>query len=274
MTEENRLADKLARLTAGEEKITSDGRRLEAKDASGLLWALAREIDETILPRHLEFRTDTGNAFVLDVANRRLLKLQDISSEDSSEPAQAILQMPIAGHDDTLLETLRKTLATLLANANDLYVKRTVSRESASAEEIGVSATELAQVWGIELYPRVHAADPVKLNEFLDDCAAVSDCMVVIEHNNVTRRQGDDTRCTRLENLLTQEMNGTFSLLGRCFSDSTTPVYLAQANSPEPGTALFLVQGAELHGAIWVAHSKRGELEAAWKRLVVGMKAD
>lgn len=124
-------------------RVTGLGhRRLAEADARSLATALLRDIDETILPRHVRVTTNTGRKFELDVAGRRVLRLivpgggEQIGTPDDPVDAARILA---------------QELKRFLSQATELTLQTQRMASGHDRAEVGCSATGLASVMGLDL---------------------------------------------------------------------------------------------------------------------------
>lgn len=187
---DHHTAARLQRLTE-RVRVTGLGhRRLSEQDARALATALLRDIDETILPRHVRVTTNTGRTVLLDIAGRRLLRLEIPGSGGA------------VGQPDDPLEAAQLISAELkraLANATELTLQTQRVDSAQDRSDVGCSAASLADAMGLDL-------DALE-GESLTDKAlrAVSRhagaVLVLDGHGRCTRRIGDDGMTSDLETL-------------------------------------------------------------------------
>ena len=135
----------LSRLQRLGQRVRLNGlghRKLSEGDTRALTTALLRDVDETILPRHVRVVTNAGQRFSLDIAGRRLLRLVVAGSggsvgqpEDPIEAAKAL-----AGELRRALH--RSTEVTLQSFRMDSNQDRM---------DVGCSAFALASALGLDL---------------------------------------------------------------------------------------------------------------------------
>lgn len=135
----------LSRLQRLGQRVRLNGlghRKLSESDTRALTTALLRDVDETILPRHVRVVTNAGQRFSLDIAGRRLLRLVVAGSGGS------------VGQPDEPVEAA-KALATELKRALLRSTEVTLqSFRMDSAEDrmnVGSSAVALASALGLDL---------------------------------------------------------------------------------------------------------------------------
>lgn len=135
----------LGRLARLGQRVRLNGlghRRLSESDTRGLTTALLRDIDETILPRHVRVATNAGQRFALDIAGRRLLRLVVAGSGGTigqpDDPVEAAKLL--AGELKRAL--LRSTELTLQTHRMDSAEDR---------DDVGCSAAALASALGLDL---------------------------------------------------------------------------------------------------------------------------
>ncbi len=139
-----RLVRRLRRL-AEPARFAADGRRIISKPGVDPLAAMVAEIDETILPRRLEFRA--GGATLACIARSgRLLELVAL-------PAAAAAAGPVSldGLDKAGMATLRQSFAALAAAAGEVTVGSFPLDDGPAPGSYGTAATALAAAWGLDL---------------------------------------------------------------------------------------------------------------------------
>jgi hypothetical protein len=159
VSDDRRLRNKLDKLAA--EDGGAGPRLLSPTTDGGLTRAILEEIDETILPRTLEFRAPDGSALSLEVANRRLL---GIAGPPDGPEGEAHLA-PLPPDDDAALARVADALARFAGSAASLTVAAAPLSRAAGAGTLGRSAAAIAEVLGLTLYdtaPRVEMPDPAK----------------------------------------------------------------------------------------------------------------
>ena len=165
-------------------------RRISDSDTRALTTALLRDIDETILPRHMRVTTDAGQKFALDIAGRRLLRLVVAGSggavgqpDDPIEAAKVI-----AG--DLQRALLRATEVTLQSFRMDSAEDRT---------DVGCSASALAAALGLDLDALDGEGVSDKVLRTFDRHARAT--LVLDGHGRLARSDGETDLIHRLQAL-------------------------------------------------------------------------
>ena len=134
-----------ARLLRLSQRVRLNGlghRRLSESDTRALTTALLRDIDETILPRHVRVRTNAGQTFSLDIAGRRLLRFVVPGSGGA------------VGQPDDPIEAAKILAAELkrgLLRATEITLQSHRMDSAQDRSDVGSSATALASALGLDL---------------------------------------------------------------------------------------------------------------------------
>lgn len=147
MSDERRLAESAGKL-ASAGRAQAGPRELAMKGNSPLP-AILREIDETLLPRSLEFRRADGRVR-LTAGNRRLVSVTGVRAGSDVEDSLIGQELTRPGAD--VLGLLRDLLVSALSRPGVLTVTAEQLSDGAPAFSAGVTATSLASAWKIDLY--------------------------------------------------------------------------------------------------------------------------
>ena len=180
MTDLRRLEHKIARLAAPDEHIEADGRDIGAADRRGRLLAIMQEIDETILPRTLTFRNDVAGVLVLEVANRRLLSVNDALAPQTGE------------RGEVLTAELVQVIEAFLASTNELKISASRLGRPIGPDEIGCSSAMLAKEWGIDLYRSSPESLAERLDTFMEACSDLSSAWLRHDAPGIIQKSGTE----------------------------------------------------------------------------------
>lgn len=165
-------------------------RRISESDTRALTTALLRDIDETILPRHVRVTTNAGQEFAMDVAGRRLLRLVVAGSGGSVGQPEDPIEAARLVASDLKRALLRATEVTLQSVRMDSAEDRT---------DIGCSATGLAGALGLDLEALDGERVSDKVLRAFDRHALAA--LVVDAHGHMIHRTGDSDLSDRLAHL-------------------------------------------------------------------------
>jgi len=115
---------------------------LSESDTRALTTALLRDVDETILPRHVRVVTNAGQRFSLDIAGRRLLRLVVAGSGGS------------VGQPDDPIEAAKALAAELkraLLRSTEVTLQSFRMDSTEDRMNVGSSAVALASALGLDL---------------------------------------------------------------------------------------------------------------------------
>lgn len=182
-----------ARLVRLSQRVRLNGlghRRLSASDTRALATAILRDIDETILPRHVRVTTNAGQRFALDIAGRRLLRLIVSGSGGAvgqpNDPIEAAKLLAA----ELKRALLRSTEVTLQTHRMDSTEDR---------DDVGSSAAALASALGLDL----DALDGESLTDkALRAFGRHANAVVLVDgKGEITHHSGDADHGGRLEAL-------------------------------------------------------------------------
>lgn len=145
-----RLTRKLKRLADTAGSIGAE--RRQVAEAPHLLAGLLTEVDETVLPRRLEFTTERGEALAFDAYGRRLLALRG-----SWPNAVNWTDRPLGRLSGDEMAALRPVLEDRLSGASRLFVKTSPLPERRDPAASGPAAEVLAEAWDLTLDPGIGA---------------------------------------------------------------------------------------------------------------------
>lgn len=137
MATEDRLGRLLERLSSDPEALAAERQSLP-QSAEARLQFLLREIDETVLPRHLDLLAGGKRVARLTVSNRRLIDIDTPGRASASDDPQA------------MAEVFAETLTKLARIAGDISLQVTRRTALPSHPEAACSVHTLEQLLGIE----------------------------------------------------------------------------------------------------------------------------
>ena len=191
-----RLQDKLAKLGAAKENVSTDGREISASDQKGLLLAILNEFDETLMARLLVFRNKAGATVEFEVANRRLLRVAETSTQampDATLPGQVFTES-----GGPLVESLWEVLDKFLTGSEQIFVRSKRLEQAPDPTMIGCASETLAQAWSLDLYSPPESTSAGMIGKFIASCAEVATAWVQIEGGAVDQTSGPEDQVARL----------------------------------------------------------------------------
>ncbi len=137
-----RLSARLAALRRPSAVVAKARRTLEAANP---LAAIANEIDETLLPRCLNFKNDRGETMGLDVASGRVLSVAHMALQADAHDFGSLPGHAFFDADDPKCATLIRAMQVFCQDISELTVKATIVPEPQGFTNIGVSLQTLEQ---------------------------------------------------------------------------------------------------------------------------------
>lgn len=170
-------------------------RKLSESDTRALTTALLRDIDETILPRHVRVTTNAGQRFALDIAGRRLLRLVVAGSGGSvGQPDDPIEAAKILAGD----------LKRALLRATEITLQSARMDSAEDRNDVGSSASALAAAMGLDLDALAGESTSDKVLRALGHHAKAS--LVLDGHGQETRSVGDADTIDQLRDIATAHL--------------------------------------------------------------------
>lgn len=198
MKDSRRLSDRIDRLAAPLRAPTR-GRSLATGDTGAPLAAILREVDETVLPRRLEFRRGEG-LLAVSAGNRRLISV-DAAEGPGAKAAKAVLGRALTQPDVALLGRLRDALASALPGEGPLIVTTAPAEGGAVDFAAGTTAAGLAAAWGVDLKaaPVTDETPLPALEAFLGSAPSLARAWLRLASGNVADTGGEDGLVARLK---------------------------------------------------------------------------
>ncbi len=254
MSEDDGLRKKVDRLAAAPSEIVDGWRRLD----DPLAVAITSEIDETVLPRKLSFRSDGGSVLVVEAGHRRLRRFLPPCPE-ALMPWGHLFEAPRldAGAD---LGAAGAVLARHFGEDAQAWVKSEPLPSGSGGGQTGLSAAGLREAWsaaGDKLSG--DTLDPAEaVDEFLDGVARRASQWVVLG-DGVVEAQSDGA-----EALGSEAPSAWASVQGT--SGATVPLCVILGR-PDGGS-LVLAGDAERAIVAQVPSGDASDLAGLWQSLL------
>ncbi len=248
MTDKARLQNRLEKLAAFG-VAGPRGRLLDLAGPGGALGAVLREIDETALPQRLIFQSSTTRLLTCEASGRRIIT----ADAPSQSVAGAVLPDDPAG-----LDALKAAIETGFAGAAPVFVNGATIDQAGSLGDSGVSASALAEAWGIPIGGET--ATPPPLAAILDAVGGLATAWVRVGHEGTTGRGGDPGHSAELETLAA-------SGLGDETASPSETGFLALGEHKGAQRSVVRITGAE--GILWLMAATRdvAKIAGIWQRL-------
>ncbi|WP_068114858.1 hypothetical protein [Tropicimonas marinistellae] len=146
------LQHKIERLAAAGASSAA-GRQLRAFGGRTLLASVLQEIDETVLARTLRLANAEGRELLLDVHNRRVLRVRAPSARQFCGRALSTIWQPEDTRDPETISFLRDLLDGFIAESDALQVWEETQTAEQPEDGFGISAKKLADAWEVVLAP-------------------------------------------------------------------------------------------------------------------------
>ena len=153
MSDHRGLIGRLETIAASDSSIQDGWRSIgEALDRDPLA-ALLREIDETQLPRELNFRNDQGHTLRLEAGNRRLRRILSVSCLEPDAVA-AVSEKDLATATEAEIEAIGVVFRTVQSGDQTIRVRCKELPSVSEGSFHGIPAVALARAWSIDLNVR------------------------------------------------------------------------------------------------------------------------
>ncbi len=255
MKDRRRLEHKIARSGTPDGPIGVDGRELVAADRGSRLRAVLQEIDEVILPSTLTFRNDAGHTLALEVANRRVLRIENIPVPRTDEDGE----FPTA--------RLVEAIEGFVAGEGVLKVRSAKLGRQISPDEIGCSSETLAKELAIDLYGGASEDLIDRFGTFVDSCAGFSTASFRLDASGIVQKSGPEEDTRRLAALAESDLLAMDRQFDRC-SRGVAPARCAIVGSGDDGArSIAYVKADTSLALILVASEHVPEVNALWHRI-------
>ncbi|MGR3661846.1 MAG: hypothetical protein ACU0CA_11780 [Paracoccaceae bacterium] len=264
MSDLERLGDKLSKLGATTAPSGKYGREIEVTQSAGFLRAVLLEIDETILARALNFRNETGAGLTLEVANRRLHSVVEITLEDLTK-AKELIGQQFSEQGNTLVASLADLLNDFFESSKQIFVYPTRLTDSHDPQNIGCAAEVLATNWSLSLYENASAETDGTASEFVEFCTEISVASVQFNTAGTEKTTGDPQEIKRLKELANHDTSGFDTQLAKTFGDTSRCIVVG-AGGLENNSIIYV--GDSTEGAYLTIPTERiSKIQAHWQKL-------
>ena len=157
---------------------------------------ILNEIDETVMARLLVFRNGAGKTIELEVANRRLLRIADTSTQtmaDTTLPGQVFTES-----GGPLVEALWEAFDKFLSAGEEVFVQSNKLEQAPDPTMIGCASETLAQIWSLDLYPSPETESAGLMGKFIATCTDIATAWVLFENGTVEQTSGPEDQVERL----------------------------------------------------------------------------
>ncbi|MGB8621588.1 MAG: hypothetical protein WCD16_02105 [Paracoccaceae bacterium] len=198
MKDGRKLKEKLDRLGGATDVAAGRSRTLSAADPDGLIAAILREIDDTMLGRELDFRNERGELIGLDVSGRRLLRVRAVSPDALGSRFGGYIDVPVSDPGDKAVRSLLDVLKVFADGTRTISVEpRKLSRRPKNSET-GCAAEGLSAAWSLALSSSVNAAPGDPIEAFLVSCKDLATSWIMIDGDKTADLHGDQARVRHL----------------------------------------------------------------------------
>lgn len=255
------LERKLAAL-AGEGSFEAGAMQLGPSGDPSAMAAILNAIDDTMLPRHMEFGVGASSV-TLSVAGKRLRTV--VAASDDLKAPSALISKLLASDDVDALTKLGELLSALTSGEGTLTLTRKVGPAAAGQADAGVGVNTLVSLWDVDL----DATPPTRFEQFTQLLGDKVLCGAEIDDKKLLNPVGDAGFVKALETTvkdrfatIRQEHATMFSvddldqmvaipgllpdeavLCAVKFNDTNMILALAEGSTPEIATAWARVSG-------------------------------
>lgn len=254
MTNTRRLEDKIARLAGPDIPIQEDGREVGGRDRRGRLLAFIQEIDETILPSELVFDNYAKDALVVEVANRRLLRL---NGED----------LPQTGDGEVLFPDLAQTIEDFLSETDTLKVTASRISRQIDPSEVGCSSTMIAKYWAIDPYRGAPESALDRLDIFMEACSVLSSAWMRLDAPGIIQKSGTEEDTQRLAAIIESDLSEVDRNLEQCTSDSSGSHCTILGTSSGDARSIAYVKAGTSLALVIFASEQLPQVHSLWQSI-------
>lgn len=236
---------KLSRLGSGDDVF--EGRWLNIGSATGapMLTRMLQEIDDTVLPLSLTFQR--GDAEIkIDVAGRRLVRVQSIGGLDSS--SDELHEKTISPEDDEAMKGLTAHFQAFADMSGGASVQAEKLRDAPDGANVGVSLYQLEEAWGLKVELPEGDTPLQMLRSGLGDMVKA---YMIISEGLVERFKGKKAFIKEIEDLVENRLMGfDEQRLALGYNHADPSLTVLNEAGPDGETILVAVHGSEILIAI------------------------
>ena len=266
MSDFARLENMLAKLRQ-REKAPGELRKLRGPSGDALLASMVAEINETILPRRLIFKTDTGLEFHAAVANRRLQAL--LSPTPDLPGASEIADLAFEDAKDANLALLGGLLRGAFEKAQTVVIDARRLPAGVFDTDVGAPSVGLVKAWGVQVVEERPKEPSDILDAFLasiteDDAEA----WLRIEGENVTDQAGDGDRLAELGEQAAVFLDCYFSKFDALYAQEVTATATVVSPSNDGPTSAVFVEIGGFSAFVAARTARVAALATLWQSQV------
>jgi hypothetical protein len=218
-----RFMQAIAAFSAAPERITPLGRQLLVA-SGGLVESILSELDETVLRRHLLFKSNAGQELVLDVGERRLYGVLVVPPTLEAD-CGTLVGKQLSEEDCT---AVHRALTAFCASASDVFVTSRLPQKTEKTDFTGLSVTTLRQYGSGSLETGL----PQELVDVIEACRPQVLALAAAKDTEVVLLHGDKAQSSILAERLVKRA-------GRAGTDRGVTLWQAKGNE---GRVLILAE--------------------------------
>lgn len=206
MSDVDRLKKILAGISASEKIDQDRWRVLPQAGASGELQPILREIDETVLPRLLNFRNGNGAGIQLDVAGRRLLRICAERGFSAPVSKSGLTDIPLSAFSETNFAKLAALLSEFTSGQSPVAVYSETSEHRRDPLDLGISTSDLAKA--LERPPVRDLPDisPTVITDFIGLCTENSCATMTFTQDKTVSQDGSERDLQMLTRIVESDL--------------------------------------------------------------------
>lgn len=255
MSELNALVQKLAALTSGDDVFVGGARVISTGGHPAPLSAILAEIDNTILERDLEIKSD-GSTANLIASGRRLRGIYAVtpSSDD------AVIGQIISREEPELTQAAAQLLTRLFGDADQLTVRSLPPEPFGKGGERGISARGLAELWEIQ----VDEAPKPPMENFLQANSNIIVSLMHVSNDEISSTVGNFETLQTIWKTQVSELRAQHE---NALSGEDGPKLICLEGALEDGTSAALALIDDELALFAYQTDKLGVLHASWRKI-------
>ncbi len=268
MSDDQRLRENLSKLRALETCLGQH--RISGPDVRSLMGSILREIDETILPRKVEFINNAGGALQFDVAGRRLLRVSGGTSDEGVDLKGELIGNALSDIDSPLVSALFSKLTELLSKTEALTVISEKTEGETDPSEIGCSAESLARAWGLDLYRTAKNDFKDVVRNLVTACADDAIAWIQLDSTKTTSSGGDPDKLEPLTQISQKQIAKFDAHLMQSPGDQATLGCLVLGPRSGNSPSLLYARYDETRAFVIITGESVSRVLSIWKELCSG----
>jgi hypothetical protein len=202
----------------------------------------------------LVFSTSAQDKLVLEVANRRLLRLNGTA-------------LPQTEEGEFLLSVPARTIESFVSGTQMLKVKGSRLSHQIDPSEVGCSSTVIAKFWGIDLYRSASESEEIKLDSFMEACSPLSFAWMRLDASAIMQKSGTIEDTQLLASIFESDLSEVDRNLGQFTSEPIGPNCTIFGTQCSDGRSIAYLKAGTSLALVLFASDNLSQVHSLWRSI-------